>query len=60
MFHRFLIAIQFIWKGGNDDMAMVYVTLIIKGAKVFADVPATIQAQVKQLLIDLDLGELSA
>ena len=59
MFHRFLIAMEFFWKGGND-MAMVYVTLIIKGAKSFADVPATLQAQVKQLLIELDLGELAA
>ena len=59
MFHRFLIAMEFIWKGGND-MAMVYVTLIVKGAKSFADVPATLQAQVKQLLIELELGELAA
>jgi len=41
-------------------MAMVYVTLIVKGAKSFADVPATLQAQVKQLLIELELGELAA
>ena len=40
-------------------MAMVYVTLIIKGAKVFADVPVTLKAQVKQTLIDLDLPELA-
>ena len=37
-------------------MAVVYATLIIKGKKTFADVPARIQEQVKQVLIDLDCG----
>lgn len=41
------------------SMAIIYATLIIKGKKEFADVPARIQEQVKQVLIDLDLGNLA-
>ena len=39
-------------------MAVVYATLIIKGKKTFADVPDRIKEQVKQVLIDLDCGDL--
>ena len=41
-------------------MAIVYATLIIKGRKNFADVPKRIKEQVKQVLIDLDCGELAS
>ena len=40
-------------------MAVIYATLIVKGKKKFADVPAIIQAQVKDILIDLDCPELA-
>ena len=40
-------------------MAIIYATLIIKGKKDFADVPDRIKEQVRQVLIDLDLGELA-
>ena len=40
-------------------MAVVYATLIIKGRKTFADVPARLREQVRQILIDLDCGELA-
>ena len=40
-------------------MAIIYATLIVKGRKNFADVPARIQAQVKDILIDLDCPELA-
>ncbi len=40
-------------------MAIIYATLIVKGKKNFEDVPARIQAQVKDILIDLDLYELA-
>jgi len=33
-------------------MAIIYATLIVKGKKNFADVPARIKEQVKQILID--------
>ena len=42
-----------------NEMAVVYATLIIKGRKTFADVPARLREQVKQILIDLDCGELA-
>lgn len=41
------------------QMAVVYATLIIKGKKDFADVPARIKEQVKTVLIDLDCGDLA-
>ena len=40
-------------------MAVVYATLIVKGKKTFTEVPARIQEQVKQVLIDLDCPELA-
>ncbi|WP_347283116.1 CD1375 family protein [uncultured Muribaculum sp.] len=40
-------------------MAVIYATLIVKGKKTFADVPAKIQEQVKEVLIDLELPELA-
>jgi len=39
-------------------MAVVYATLIIKGKKTFAQVPATLKEQVRQILIDLDCEDL--
>ena len=41
------------------DMAVVYATLIIKGKKKFSDVPDRIKDQVKEVLIDLDCGNLA-
>ena len=46
-------------KGGNNDMAIVYAVLIVKGKKTIADVPAKIQEQVKEVLADMDLSELA-
>ena len=46
-------------KGGRNDMAVIYATLIVKGKKTFADVPAKIQEQVKEVLIHLELPELA-
>ena len=40
-------------------MAVVYATLIIKGKKTFADVPERLKERVKEVLIDLDCGELA-
>lgn len=40
-------------------MAIIYATLIVKGKKEFADVPARIKEQVKQVLIDLDCPDLA-
>ena len=45
---------------GKDvmEMAVVYATLIIKGKKTIDDVPERIREQVKQVLIDLECGDL--
>ena len=40
-------------------MAVIYATLIDKGKKNIADVPAVIKEQVKQILIDLEVPELA-
>ncbi len=39
-------------------MAMIYVSLIVKGLKTFADVPITLKEQVRQILIDIDCEHL--
>lgn len=36
-------------------MAMVYVSLIIKGKRTFSSVPKLLKAQVAEILIDLEL-----
>lgn len=43
----------------EKDMAEVYATLIIKGVKTYAQVPAVIKPKVKAVLEALDLGELA-
>ncbi len=40
-------------------MAVIYATLIIKGKKSINDVPEKIREQVKTVLIDLELPELT-
>lgn len=56
MFFNFLLKI--LLRKDVDQMAIVYATLIIKGKKTFAEVPDRIKEQVKQVLIDLDCGDL--
>lgn len=48
-----------IYRKENEDMAEVYATLIIKGVKTYAQVPAVIKPKVKAVLEALDLGELA-
>lgn len=57
MFFQLLIKILF----GKEvkEMAVIYATLIVKGKKDFADVPERIKEQVKEVLIDLDCGDLA-
>ncbi|MEE1249017.1 MAG: CD1375 family protein [Lachnospiraceae bacterium] len=42
-----------------DVIANVYASLIIKGLKTIDDVPAKIKDKVKQVLINLDCGDLA-
>lgn len=58
MIRRLWVALLFAWKGGEGEMAMIYATLIVKGAKDYEDVPAVLREQVRQILIDLELPEL--
>ena len=53
------IIYQILFRKDVKQMAVVYATLIIKGKKDFADVPARIKEQVKNVLIDLDCGDLA-
>lgn len=45
-------------KGGETVMAMFFAQRVILGKTRFADVPAKLQAQVRELLVDSGLGEL--
>lgn len=44
---------------GVEDMATVYALLIIKGKKAYADVPAKLQAQVREILNDMEVPDLA-
>lgn len=44
---------------GVYDMAIVYALLILKGKKDFADVPAKLKAQVREVLTDMEVPELA-
>lgn len=48
----------FVIKKEREDMAVIYVALIVKGKRTYSSVPARIKPQVKQMLIDLDLEDL--
>lgn len=52
--------ILFFMRKDVEEMAVIYATLIVKGAKDFADVPERIKAQVRQVLIDLECEDLAA
>jgi hypothetical protein len=54
----FKILLCLILGKGVNDMAVVYATLIVKGKKNYADVPARLKEQVKEILIDLDCSDL--
>ncbi len=41
-----------------DNMAVIYVALIVKGKRTYTSVPAVLKEQVKEMLIDLELEDL--
>ena len=47
-----------IGRKGVENMAVIYVSLIIKGKRTDESVPATLKPQVKEMLIDLELESL--
>lgn len=50
-----LFILKLLFRKEIDIMALVYVSLIIKGKRTYASVPNTIKNQVKEILIDLEL-----
>ena len=53
-----LILLLLFRKGGIDMMAMLWAQKIILGKKTFADVPAKLKEQVREILIESGLDEL--
>ena len=53
------LLLKLIFKKEIEAMAVVYATLIIKGKKTIDQVPEKLREQVRQILIDLDCGELA-
>lgn len=49
----------FRFKRGEENMAVIYASLIVSGYKTFDQVPKVIQPKVKEVLIQLGLGELA-
>ena len=41
-----------------EKMAVIYVSLIVKGKRTYDSVPALLKPQVKEMLIDLELESL--
>lgn len=59
LINKFLILFYIIFmKGGEEDMAMCYFTVIVHGKRTFKQVPAFLKAEVKELLIAAGLEEL--
>lgn len=46
------------WRKEVENMAAIYVQLIIKGRRTYSSVPKVIRPKVRELLIDLELEEL--
>lgn len=60
MFNFFLeIALLFMGREEVKTMAIIYATLIVKGVKTFAEVPARIKDQVRDVLINIDCADLA-
>ena len=39
-------------------MAVIYVALILKGKRTYAEIPAVIKPRVREMLVDLELEDL--
>jgi hypothetical protein len=49
--------LQKIFRKEVETMAVIYATLIVKGKKTFDQVPERLQAQVREILVDLEVPE---
>lgn len=50
--------LKILFKKEVNEMAVIYATLIVKGKKTIDDVPARIRDKVKEVLIDIECGDL--
>lgn len=48
-----------LWKGGDDMMAVIYVSLIIAGMRTYKSVPQILKEEVKKILETQGLGNLA-
>ena len=48
-----------IGRKGVENMAVIYVALIIKGKRTYESVPATLKPQVKEILIALECEDMA-
>lgn len=55
----FNLIIKLFFRKDVQNMAVIYATLIVNGAKTYEQVPDTLKEQVKQVLIDLDMPQLA-
>jgi len=55
LFNFVIDILSLLFKKEVHDMAAVYVALIIKGVRTYSSIPNTVKAQVRQMLIDLEL-----
>lgn len=58
MFRVFGRYIAILRKKEVETMAVIYVALIVKGKRTYADIPEVIKSQVKEILVDLELEDL--
>ncbi|MED0670656.1 hypothetical protein P4S95_10625 [Aneurinibacillus aneurinilyticus] len=45
-------------EGGEQTMALIATTLIVRGKMAFSEVPTTLKDQVRQMLNDIDMDQL--
>ena len=58
MFRVFEHYIAILRRKEAEAMAVIYVALIVKGKRTYADIPEVIKPQVREILIDLELEDL--
>lgn len=58
MFRVFGRCIAILRRKEVETMAVIYVALIVKGKRTYADIPEVIKPKVREILIDLELEDL--
>lgn len=55
MIRRFIEAFRFAWRGGENDMIMLYALNVVKGTRFFSKISPKLQPFVKEQLEIMDL-----